>query len=81
MRARRLRGFIIRLVLNRPAAVAAGALIAAPGVLLLARDYAWESGITDGLALVSTATGAALAWAGMTGRRGDWVTPHSDSDS
>jgi hypothetical protein len=46
--------------------------LAAPGALLMMRDYEWESGITDGLALVAVATGIALAWAGVTGRRADW---------
>jgi hypothetical protein len=71
-RARRLRGILLRLVLNRSAAIAAGAAIAAPGVVLLARDYTWESGTTDGLALLSVATGFALAWAGIVGRQADW---------
>jgi hypothetical protein len=72
-RARRLRGLLIRLVLNRPFAIACGATIAAPGALLMLGDFSWESGVTDGLALVAVATGAALAWAGLSGRRGDWV--------
>jgi hypothetical protein len=58
--------------LNRPLAIAAGAAVAAPGAVLLARDYAWESGATDGIALLTLATGIALAWAGITGRREDW---------
>lgn len=73
VRARRLRGWLLRLVLNRPAAMIAGAFVAAPGALLLANDYAWESWITDGLALLTLATGTALAWAGLTGRRADWI--------
>jgi hypothetical protein len=72
-RARRLRGFVIRLVLNRPLAIGVGLAIAAPGVLLMLRDYAWESGVTDGLALLTVATGVAIAWAGFSGRRPDWV--------
>jgi 4-amino-4-deoxy-L-arabinose transferase-like glycosyltransferase len=72
-RARRLRGLVLRLVLNRRAAIAAGVVLAAPGALLMSRDYAWESGVTDGLALLTVATGIALAWAGTTGRKGDWV--------
>jgi len=71
-RPRRLRGILLRLVLNRPAAIATGAAIAAPGVVLLTHDYRWESGATDGLALLSVATGFALAWAGITGRQADW---------
>ena len=72
-RARRLRGFVIRLVLNRPLAVGVGLAVAAPGLLLMVRDYAWESGATDGVALLSVATGVAIAWAGWSGRRPDWV--------
>jgi hypothetical protein len=73
VRARRLRGWLLRLVLNRPAAMIAGALLAAPGAWLIANDYSWESWMTDGLALVTLATGVALAWAGLTGRRSDWT--------
>jgi hypothetical protein len=72
-RARRLRGFIIRLVLNRPLAIAAGLALAAPGALLLMRDYEWETGVTDGLSLLLVATGVAVAWAGITGRQPDWI--------
>jgi hypothetical protein len=71
--ARRLRGVLLRLVLNRSAAVAAGAALVAPATLLLLRDFPWESGATDGLGLVMLATGIALAWAGLTGRRPDWM--------
>jgi hypothetical protein len=72
-RGRRLRGLLIRLVLNRPLAIALGAALAAPGVLLMLRDYDWESGVTDGLALLTVATGIAIAWAGVTGRQPDWM--------
>ena len=72
-RPRRLRGLLLRLVLNRRAAIAVGAAIAAPGVWLLAGDYAWESGATEGLALIAVATGVAVAWAGITGRKADWI--------
>jgi hypothetical protein len=64
---------LLRLVLNRPVAIAAGLAMATPGLLLILRDYPWESGVTDGLSLLAVATGIALAWAGVTGRRGDWV--------
>lgn len=73
MRARRLRGLLLRLTLNRPVAIAAGLLVAAPGALVMFRDFAWESGATDGIALVLVATGAALVWTGVAGRRADWV--------
>lgn len=71
-RARRLRGRLLRLVSNRPAAIAAGAGLAAPALMLLFDDYAWETGVTDGLTLVALATGAALVWTGIAGRRPDW---------
>ena len=64
---------LLRLVLNRSAAVAAGVALATPGAVLLLRDFPWESGATDGLALVLLATGIALVWAGLTGRREDWI--------
>jgi hypothetical protein len=64
---------LLRLMLNRPFAIAAGAAIASPGGLLLVSDYSWETGATDGLALVAFATGVALVWAGVTGRRPDWI--------
>ncbi len=76
-RARRLRGLLLRLVLNRPLAIAIGALIASPAVLLLVNDYLWETGVTDGAALVALATGIAVVWSGLSGRQADWV----DSDS
>ena len=60
---------------NDPAvrAIAVGAAIGTPGVWLLVADYAWESGMTDGLALLTLATGVALAWTGVTGRQPDWI--------
>ena len=73
MRPRRLRGRLLRFVSNRPLAITAGLLLAAPGALLLAQDYSWETGATDGLALVTLATGAAVAWSGLSGRRADWI--------
>ena len=60
------------MVLNGPAAVALGCAIAALGLLLVWRDYPWESGVTDGLSLVAVATGVAIAYAGLSGRRPDW---------
>jgi hypothetical protein len=64
---------LLRLVLKRSGAIAAGAALAIPGAALLLRDFPWESGATDGLALVTLATGIALVWTGLTGRRPDWI--------
>jgi hypothetical protein len=70
---------LLRLALNRRLAVAAGAMLALPGAVLLVNDYAWESGATDGVALVVLATGVALIWSGITGRRSDWYDSDSDA--
>ncbi len=75
MAVRRFRGVILRFVLNRPVAIGAGVLMFVPGLWLLLTDQRWESGATDGLALLLVASGAAVAWTGLTGRRGDWVDP------
>ena len=77
---RRLRGHLLRLVRHRPLAIVAGALVALPGVLLLANDYRWETGVTDGLALIALATGAALMWSGVTGHQPDWYDPDSETE-
>ena len=72
-RARRLRGALLRLMLNRRLVIATGVVLASPGVALVASDYSWETGVTDGLALLALATGVALVWIGVTGRQPDWV--------
>lgn len=43
-----------------------------PALWLMSIDAAWESWITDGVALVSVATGIALIHTAITGRRADW---------
>ena len=70
---KRLRGWLLRLVLKRTAAVMVGLFLLAPAVWLLVADLSWENGATDGLGLVLGASGAALILAGLGGRRGDWV--------
>ena len=74
-RVRRIRGLLLRLVFHRGLAILIGVALIAPAAWLLIEDYAWESGVTDGLALLALATGAALAWTGLTGRRADWIDP------
>jgi hypothetical protein len=71
-RARRLRGVLLRLVLNRRIAIAAGTALASPAIVLLVNDFSWETGATDGFALVALATGIALLWSGISGRKPDW---------
>ena len=44
-------------------------------VWLFLGDYRWETPVTDGLQLILGATGAALLFAGIGGRRPDWIDP------
>ncbi len=67
-----MRGWVLRLVLNRAAAIAFGVVLLAPAVWLFAADYRWESAATDGIGLVLGSTGIALLAAGVGGRRPDW---------
>ena len=75
VRARRLRGGVLRLAQSRPAAFACGLALLAPAVAMTAADYPWESWLTDGLGLVGLATGAALILTALGGRRPDWIDP------
>jgi hypothetical protein len=70
---RRLRGFVLRRAYSRGAAIAAGLALVAPAGALWLFDFVWESGWTDGLALVLGATGLAFVLAGIQGRKADWV--------
>ena len=70
---KRVRGWLLRLVLNRTAAITLGLSLLVPAVWLLVQDLPWETPITDGLGLVFGATGAALLFAGIGGRRPDWL--------
>jgi hypothetical protein len=70
---RRARGALLRLVLARWPAVVLGIALTAPAVWLVVGEYAWESWITDGVALISGATGVALLVAGVSGRMADWI--------
>ena len=72
-RVRRLRGRLLRLILRRPAAITLGLCLLAPAVYVTVVDLPWESGATEGAALILGATGAALVLAGIGGRRPDWV--------
>ena len=71
-RGKRLRGLVLRVVQNRALAIVVGAVVASPALMLLVNDYSWETGVTDGLVLVALASGVALVWAGISGRKPDW---------
>ncbi len=75
IRARRLRGGVLRLARSRMTAFAAGSALLAPSIALMAADYPWESWLTDGLGLAGLATGAALILTALGGRRPDWIDP------
>ena len=73
MSLKRLRGFVLRLVLKRPAAIAIGVVLMTPSLWLLLQELPWETPVTDGLGLVMGATGAAFLLTGIGGRRPDWI--------
>jgi hypothetical protein len=66
-------------VLNRTLSIVLGSLLLAPALWLFAHDYSWETPVTDGLQLVLGATGVALLFAGIGGRRPDWIEPEDPS--
>lgn len=74
-RLRRVRGAVLRLVLDRRLSVLAGVCLILPAVWIGLHDYAWESWVSDGLTLLAVATGIALVHIGMTGRTADWIDP------
>ena len=73
MSLKRLRGSLLRFLLNRPAAISLGIVLTLPAAWLLVEDLPWESPVTDGLALIVGATGVAFLFAGIGGRRPDWI--------
>ena len=75
MFAKRLRGFLLRLALRRRVAITLGVVLIVPAAWLLVQDLPWETPVTDGIGLIIGATGAALLFAGLGGRRPDWLEP------
>jgi hypothetical protein len=69
---KRVRGRLLRLALNRSVAVGLGCSLLLPALWLLVEDLPWENSTTDGLGLIAGATGAALLFQGIGGRRPDW---------
>ena len=72
---RRARGALLRLAFDRRAAAAAGLALAAPAAYLRLVDYRWESWLSDGFGLLCGATGVALVFFALGGRRPDWIDP------
>ena len=72
---KRARGWLLRVVLKRPVAIALGVAFVTPSVWLLLQDLPWETPVTDGFGLVIGATGVAFLLAGIAGRRPDWIEP------
>jgi thiol:disulfide interchange protein len=70
---KRLRGWLLRLVLKRTVSIVLGIVLLAPAAWLFFGSYRWETPATDGLTLIVGATGAALLLAGIGGRRPDWI--------
>ena len=70
-----LRGMLLRLALRRRLAALVGLALLLPSLVLTWRDYSWESGMTDGLRLILSATGAALIFTAISGRQPDWIDP------
>jgi hypothetical protein len=75
VKTKRLRGWFIRVARDRTVSTGLGLLLLAPAVWLFVGDYQWETPVTDGLQLVLGATGAAFLFAGLGGRRPDWIEP------
>jgi hypothetical protein len=72
-RVKRLRGWLLRLVLKRTVSISLGIALLAPATWVFFGNYKWETPATDGLTLIVGATGAALLLAGIGGRRPDWI--------
>ncbi|HUP39334.1 MAG TPA: hypothetical protein VM115_04380 [Vicinamibacterales bacterium] len=75
MALKRARGWLLRLVLKRPVAIALGMVLVAPSAWLLMQDLPWETPATDGFGLICGATGVAFLAGGLGGRRPDWIEP------
>ena len=73
MLGKRIRGFLLRLVLRRAVAIVLGLVLIMPAAWLLVQDFSWETPLTDAFGLIVGATGAALLFAGIGGRRPDWL--------
>ena len=78
-RLRRVRGALLRVVYSRPAASVLGGALTVGFLILRLVEFEWETPVSDGLGLVIGATGVAILWTAIGGRRPDWVDS-SDPD-
>lgn len=72
MKTRRMRGFLLRLAFRRQLAFVVGTVSIGIAVWLALREYAWESALSDGFAMIIGATGVALVLMAIGGRQPDW---------
>ncbi len=72
---RRARGAVLRLAFDRRVAAGTGVALVAPAVWLRLTEHPWEGWLSDGLALLCGATGAAFVAFAAGGRRPDWIDP------
>jgi hypothetical protein len=70
----RLRGLLLRLVRQRALAFIVGLLLAAPAAWIefSGRFDQWWA---QGFALIAGATGVAMIWMSVAGRKQDWIDP------
>jgi hypothetical protein len=69
---RRVRGTLLRLSQRRVLAIVVGLALVIPSAWAefgASYDAWWISGVS----LIAGATGAAMLWVGITGRRPDWI--------
>ncbi len=75
LKGKRVRGWLLRLVLKRAVAVVIGIALLTPALWIFVGNPSWANQETNGIGVVLGATGAAFILAGLGGRRPDWIDP------